>query len=167
VNFSPWIVIHNNTVNIYVQSLTFFELHLHEQHLLSSVNVVISVENDWITVTKIQPVTFLEHTSPSTSAKTPTTSEFEYAGFAINVSEVQHSGYSGNPYYDAHIKTSDNDLKKVRITMNSNPGVIWQLFIDKQENSQSVKLTNLIMGILELHSTMLSKVVSLRMVPIW
>ena len=48
----------------------------------------------------------------------------EYAGFAINVSEVQHSGYSGNPYYDAHIKTSDNDLKKVRITMNSNPGVI-------------------------------------------
>ena len=46
VNFSPGIVMHHNTVQFCVQSLAFLELHSHKQYLLSSMHVLISVEDD-------------------------------------------------------------------------------------------------------------------------
>ena len=67
----------------------------------------------------------------------------EYVGFVDNVSEIQNSKRSGNPYFDIQIRTSENEANHVGIMMKSNPGIKHQLFVDKKSNSQPVHMTDL------------------------
>ena len=61
----------------------------------------------------------------------------ECVGFFDNVSEIQNSERSGNPYFDIQIRTSENEANRVRIMMKSNAGIKRQLFVDKKSNSHS------------------------------
>ena len=70
----------------------------------------------------------------------------ECVGFVDNVSEIQNSERSGNPYFDIQIRTSENEANRVRIMMKSNPGIKRQLFVDKKSNSQQIRMTNLSQG---------------------
>ena len=66
----------------------------------------------------------------------------DYTGYITEVTDLLTSRESGNHYFDIRVKTSPKDIDTIRIMSKQNPNIRRNLFQEKKNASQPVKLTN-------------------------
>ena len=67
----------------------------------------------------------------------------DYSGYVTEVTDLLTSKGTGNHYYDVRLKTSPKDVNSIRVMTKQNPAIKRNLFQQKKDASQPVKMTQL------------------------
>ena len=67
----------------------------------------------------------------------------DYSGYVTEVTDLLTSKDTGNHYYDVRLKTSPKDVNSIRVMTKQNPAIKRNLFQQKKDASQPVKMTQL------------------------
>ena len=92
----------------------------------------------------------------------------DYIGYVTEVTSLLTSKDTGNHYYDVRLKTSPKDVNSIRVMTKQNPAIKRNLFQQKKDASQPVKMTQLTKtetGIIFFNSNQGSRIKDIPSVP--